>query len=52
MLMQELILKISTNKDALLSNIELRKMSEGTNSDTELRILEDEMELEERKNLG
>ena len=49
---QELILKISTNKHALLSNIELRTMSEGTNSDAELRIIEDEMELEERRKLG
>ena len=47
MLRQELILKISTNKQALLSNIELRTMSEGTNSDAELRLIEDEMELEE-----
>ena len=27
-------------------------MSEGTNSDAELRIIEDEMELEERRTLG
>ena len=27
-------------------------MSEGTNSDAELRIVEDEMELEERRKLG
>ena len=27
-------------------------MSEGTNSDAELRIIEDEMELEERRKLG
>ena len=52
MLRQELILKISTNKHALLSNIELRTMCEGTNSDAELRIAEDEMELEERRKLG
>ena len=52
MLRQELILKISTNKHALLSNIELRTMSEGTNSDAELGIIEDEMELEERRKLG
>ena len=43
---------LSTNKHALLSNIELRTMSEGTNSDAELRIVEDEMELEERRKLG
>ena len=52
MLRQELFLKISTNKHALLSNIELRTMSEATNSDAELRIIEDEMELEERRKLG
>ena len=52
MLRQELILKISTNKHALLSNIELRTMSEGTNSDAELRTVEDEMQLEERRKLG
>ena len=52
MLIQEIILKISTNKHALLSNIELRTMSEGTNSDAELRTVEDEMELEERRKLG
>ena len=52
MLRHELILKISTNKHALLSNIELRTMSEGTNPDAELRIIEDEMELEERRKLG
>ena len=49
---QELILKINTNNHALLSNIELRTLSEGTNSDAELRIIEDEMELEERRKLG
>ena len=52
LLRQELILKISTNKHALLSNIELRTMSEGPNSDAELRITEDEMELGERRKLG
>ena len=52
MLRQEIILKISTNKHPLLSNIELRTMSEGTNYDAELRIVEDEMELEERRKLG
>ena len=41
--------ELSTNKHALLFNIELRTMSEGTNSDAELRIVEDEVELEERK---
>ena len=52
MLKQEIILKISTNKHAFLSNIELRTMSEGTNSDAELRIIEDEMDLAERRKLG
>ena len=52
MLRQEIILKISTNKHVLLPNIELRTMSEGTNSDAELRIIEDEMELEERRKLA
>ena len=44
--------ELSTNKHALLSKIELRTMSEGTNSDAELRIVEDEVELEERRILG
>ena len=52
MLRQELVLKLSTNKHALLSNVELRTMSEGTNSDAELRIVEDEVEVEERRKLG
>ena len=44
--------ELSTNKHALLSNIELRTMSEGSNSDTGLRIVENEVELEERGKLG
>ena len=44
--------ELSTNKHALLSNIELRTMSKGTNSDAELRIVEDEEELEERRKFG
>ena len=40
------------SEHALLSNIELRTMSEGTNSDAELRIVEDEVELEEGRKLG
>ena len=44
--------ELSTNKHALLSNIELRTMSERANSDAELRIIEDEVELEERRKLG
>ena len=44
--------ELSTNKYALLSNIEVSTMSEGTNSDAELRMVEDEVELEERRKLG
>ena len=44
--------EFSTNKQTLLSNIELGTTSEGTNSDAELRIVEDEVELEERRKLG
>ena len=33
-------------------NIKLRTMSEGTNPDAELRIVENEMELEEKRKLG
>ena len=44
--------ELSTNKHALLSNIELRTMSEGSNSDAGLRIVENEVELEERGKLG
>ena len=44
--------ELSTNKHALLSNIELRKMSEGTNSDAGLRIVENEVGLEEGGKLG
>ena len=44
--------ELSTNKHALLSNIELRTMSEGSNSDDGLRIVENEVELEERGKLG
>ena len=48
---RNLFYELSTNKHALLSNIELRTISEGTNSDAELRIVEDEVELEERRKL-
>ena len=34
-----------------LSNIELRMMNEGGNSDARLRIVESEVELEERRRL-
>ena len=47
-----MINELSTNKHALLSNIELRTMSEESNSDAGLRIIESEMELEERRKLG
>ena len=43
--------ELSTNKHALLPIIELRTTSEGTNSDAELRIVEDEVEQEERRKL-
>ena len=42
----------STNKHALLSNIELRTMNEENNSGAQLRIIESEVELEERRILG
>ena len=44
--------EISINKHALLSDIELRTMSEGSNSDAGLRIVENEVGLEERRKLG
>ena len=44
-----MIYELSTNKHALLSNIELRTMGEGSNSDAGLRIVESEVELEERR---
>ena len=46
-----MIYELSINKHALLSNIELRTMSEENNSDTALRIVESEVELEERRRL-
>ena len=46
-----MIYELSTNKHALLSNIELRTMNEGSNSDAGLRIVESEVELEERRRL-
>ena len=42
-----MIYELSTNKHALLSNIELRTMSDGSNSGAGLRIVESEVELEE-----
>ena len=47
-----MIYELNTNKHALLSNIELRTMSEESNSDAGLRIIESEVELEERRKLG
>ena len=44
--------ELSTNKHAFLSNIELRTMNEESNSDAGLRIIESEVELEERRILG
>ena len=44
--------ELSTNRHALLSNIELRTMSEESNSDAGLWIIESEVELEERRILG
>ena len=43
-----MIYDLSTNKHALLSNIELRTMNEENNSGAGLRIIESEVELEER----
>ena len=42
----------STNKHALLSNIELRTMNEENNSDAGLKIIESEVELGERRIVG
>ena len=47
-----MIYDLSTNKYALLSNIELRTMNEESNSDAGLRMIESEVELEERRILG
>ena len=44
--------ELSTNKHALLCNIALRTMSGGSNSDAGLRIVENEVELKERRKLG
>ena len=46
-----MIYELSTNKHALLSNIELRRMNEENNSDAGLRIVESAVELEERRKL-
>ena len=47
-----MIYDLNTNKHALLYNIELRTMNEENNSDAGLRIIESEVELEERRILG
>ena len=47
-----MVYDLSTNKHALLSNIELRTMNEENNSGAGLRIIESEVELEERRILG
>ena len=47
-----MIYDLGTNKHALLSNIELRTMNEENNSGAGLRIIESEVELEERRILG
>ena len=47
-----MIYESSTNKHALLSNIELRTMNEESNSDAGLKIIESEVKLEERRILG
>ena len=43
---------LSTNKHALLSNIELRTMNEENNSGAGLKIIESEVELGERRIVG
>ena len=47
-----MIYELSTNKHALLSDVELRTMNEESNSDAGLRIIESKVELEERWILG
>ena len=47
-----MIYGFNTNKHALLSDIELRTMNGENNSGTGLRIIESEVELEERRILG
>ena len=49
---RSVIYDLNTNKHALLSNIELRTMNKENNSDAGLRIIESEVELEERRILG
>ena len=44
-----MIYNLSTNKHALLSNIKLRTMNEENNSGAGLRIIESEVEPEERR---
>ena len=47
-----MIYNLCTNKHALLSNIELRTMNEENNPGAGLRLIESEVELEERRILG
>ena len=47
-----MISNLSSNKAALLSNIELRTMNEENNSGAGLKIIESEVELEERRIIG
>ena len=47
-----MISNLSTNKHALLSNIELRTMNEENNSGAGLKIIESEVELEKRRKIG
>ena len=49
---RSVIYNLSTNKYALLSNIELRTMNEENNSGAGLRIIESEVKLEKRRILG
>ena len=44
-----MIYDLSTNKHALLFNIELRTMNEESNSGAGLKIIESKVELEERR---
>ena len=46
-----MICELSTNKHALLSNIELRTMNEGSHSDAGLRIVESGSGIRRKKNV-
>ena len=47
-----MISNLSTNKHALLSNIELRTMNEENNPGAGLKIIESEVEIEEGRIIG